>query len=463
METPEQDINRLKQSIAEIIENPTLTIDEQIKTIINLDKNEIERIQREVPESIYSESTKINIAFALSVSKQKITLAKKLLEHGADIENRNDQGQTPLLAAVENHNTDMASWLLERGANINTSDNQGRTPLLAAVENQNTDMVSWLLERGANINTSDKQGRTPLLAAAQESDESGDLTIAQLLLTYGADINIPNQNQETALSIFLSNGKIEIAKEILKHNLSILNIPNQNNITPLMIAAIQADPEIIQIMLAKNANPLMTDHDNRTPLICLLQSLVERSILHKRLSAITSIDHPVSTEQDDSANPFINSQLLSAFQSLLDASQTQINCTTKKKCMSALMFAALLGNLDIMNALLEKDNIDLNQKNELGYTPLMLALLMGNHACAHALLNSGANIDIPANDGTTPLSLAQKMNATDLIQVILKTSQKTQQASQKGSSSCITKKPTATLTSQIPKNKTSLDNKEMKL
>src|SRR3989337_3333155 len=52
-----------------------------------------------------------------------------LLDHGTDIEARDNNGWTPLHDAASNGHQATAAFLLERGANIEARDNNGRTDL----------------------------------------------------------------------------------------------------------------------------------------------------------------------------------------------------------------------------------------------------------------------------------------------------------------------------------------------
>lgn len=56
----------------------------------------------------------------------------------------------------------MARMLVDKGAEIETKDNDGRTPLSLAAADCNESVVRILLDRGANPNSEDNDGRTPL-------------------------------------------------------------------------------------------------------------------------------------------------------------------------------------------------------------------------------------------------------------------------------------------------------------
>ena len=73
--------------------------------------------------------------------------------------------------------------LLEKGAKLEAkSDDNGQTPLLHAIEKGHQAVVKLLLENGAELESKDKNGGTPLSWAA----ESGHEAVVKLLLEQGA-------------------------------------------------------------------------------------------------------------------------------------------------------------------------------------------------------------------------------------------------------------------------------------
>jgi len=67
-----------------------------------------------------------------------------------------------------------------------------------------------LLDHGAAVNGK-IDGRTALMQAA----EAGDLSVTQLLLAKGADINAKDQGEETALTLCADQGNTEIVQALL--------------------------------------------------------------------------------------------------------------------------------------------------------------------------------------------------------------------------------------------------------
>lgn len=174
-----------------------------------------------------------------------LATTKLLVEAGANLEQADADGVTPLLNAIingavaakpgnETEHIEVAHYLIEQGANIQVSDWFGQTPLFAAVELRNVDvpgpvrdngidrekvlgLITTLLERGADPNARvtevlpvrrwitrlgylswvDVTGQTPFLRAAY----SGDVTTMKLLVEHGADPNLATFNGTTALML----------------------------------------------------------------------------------------------------------------------------------------------------------------------------------------------------------------------------------------------------------------------
>lgn len=134
-------------------------------------------------------------------------IAAMLLDAGADINARNRHkfagpGNSPLSAAVYQQRNEVIRLLIERGADLNQGDNAGFTPLHLAIANGYVESARMLLEAGANPNArtgsvGGKQwaNKTPLelLSVEDRTGEGGakiapevDAEIAALLRQHGA-------------------------------------------------------------------------------------------------------------------------------------------------------------------------------------------------------------------------------------------------------------------------------------
>ena len=85
---------------------------------------------------------------------QEITLeeAEELIKNGADVNERNEYGDTPLFYTL---NMDIAELLIKSGANVNERNYHGQTPLHTSFF---IGQIEFLLNHGAHINTKDGHG-----------------------------------------------------------------------------------------------------------------------------------------------------------------------------------------------------------------------------------------------------------------------------------------------------------------
>ncbi|HPV43821.1 MAG TPA: ankyrin repeat domain-containing protein [Spirochaetota bacterium] len=102
---------------------------------------------------------------------------------------------------------------LEKGADINQYDRWGWTPIMWAIYYNYYDIVKYMLENKANPNlrsmndySSIAKDSTPLMIASYY----GNTGIARLLLRFGADKNAENRQGETAFSIAEKYNFVEI-------------------------------------------------------------------------------------------------------------------------------------------------------------------------------------------------------------------------------------------------------------
>jgi len=72
-----------------------------------------------------------------------------LIEHGADTEQRNADGDTPLLIAIKQDNHRLAAHLVNNRADVNVKAADGRSALTIARELQLPELISLLQRQGA--------------------------------------------------------------------------------------------------------------------------------------------------------------------------------------------------------------------------------------------------------------------------------------------------------------------------
>src|SRR5438045_1270422 len=108
-----------------------------------------------------------NEAFRDAASNGDIKEMKRLIADGADINSKNDDGNTALMSAVINVKCpiDIIKTLIDAGADVNAQDEYGMTALIYSVKVHCMESVQLLLSSGADKELRDKNNKTALIHA----------------------------------------------------------------------------------------------------------------------------------------------------------------------------------------------------------------------------------------------------------------------------------------------------------
>jgi len=127
-------------------------------------------------------------------------LLESLLNMGINIDKRNDRGYTPLMNLIYHYmHRSFISLLINHGADMNIINNEGDTPLLMACKTGNYDLAQALIEGGADVNIGDREGNTPLIIAFCEKNYTSLGRLFKYLIGHGADVNKANHKGETPM------------------------------------------------------------------------------------------------------------------------------------------------------------------------------------------------------------------------------------------------------------------------
>src|SRR6185369_8765307 len=121
----------------------------------------------------------------LATRQGDVTRIRSLLEHGADINSRDEHGQTALMNAAHAGQEELVHLLVERGADLNVTAKYNLSALMLALVAHHTAIAQLLIHAGADIHirSSEQFGSTTALGLAESR---GHAEIAALLRQKGA-------------------------------------------------------------------------------------------------------------------------------------------------------------------------------------------------------------------------------------------------------------------------------------
>ena len=185
-----------------------------------------------------------------AVRTDNIKMAKLLIEHGSDINIKNKDGKNMIMIACENGNEEMFNLLVENNADINEKSSWGASALIYASEKGNINIMKYLIDNGIDVNgKADDNGDTPLFWAVTGQNP---YEASKLLIENGADVNATN-NSGVAPATILAGSVPEVVK-LLKDNGADLDTKFTDDAPPIAIAASVGNLEIVKALVENGAD-----------------------------------------------------------------------------------------------------------------------------------------------------------------------------------------------------------------
>lgn len=153
-------------------------------------------------------------ALHICALNDEIDCARLLIEHGCNLNELNNNYETPLMLTCIKNSQDMFNLLIEFDITYDQVDISGNTALHLALINNHEHLALELIERINNIDLLNKQnlkGDTPLHLASS----NGFLKCVQLLLSKGVQIHIKNTKGHNALVSCAKDDRVANCLEIL--------------------------------------------------------------------------------------------------------------------------------------------------------------------------------------------------------------------------------------------------------
>jgi ankyrin repeat protein len=283
-------------------------------------------------------------------------------------------GDARLADAVMRSDRESVRSLLQQKIDVNAAQPDGMTALHWAVRSNDLETAQLLIKSGAKINATTRYGVTALYLACL----NGNAGLIDALLRAGADANSANAGGETALMTAARTGKSDAVKVLLDHGADVNAKEGVRGQTALMWAVLENHPDVVKLLLARGAD----------------------------VNAQTTVVIPDGT----TGAPQTTSGDIGAHGPGIYRARA---VPSPSGAMTALMFAARDGNLEMTRTLLEA-KADIEKPAANGTHPLVTAITNNHIELAMFLLDRGADPNAADNFyKRTPLFAAVEMRNPD--------------------------------------------------
>jgi ankyrin repeat protein len=395
-------------------------------------------------------------------------MTKALLAAGAVVDTANHYGVTPLLQASRTGDVEVIKALLDAGAEPTRWHPEGETPLMAASRTGRVDAVKLLLSKGSFVNAADPfQEETALMWAAAE----GQLDVVKALLAAGADPNLKahvstitdRKNADhpsggfTALMFAVRNGHEDVAKALIQGGADP-KLTNADGATATIVAIVNDRFDLAKELIDLGADP------NDGALFFAVDMHDATTDMRAHDGARLQPNHPnnltalglVKVLLDLSAD--VNKPFIGALHSTTLCCGVAINSSPFYRAATAadveVLKLMLAPHTPANAAKIEWSPSDVKPKDgkgpgranpNVGRTPLMAAIKGGNGApiaggpgftrigppvfrepgsrdpleALNLLLAAGANPNVKASDGSTPLHQAVQEEHVGMIRALV--------------------------------------------
>ncbi|KAI2492082.1 hypothetical protein MHU86_22479 [Fragilaria crotonensis] len=343
-----------------------------------------------------------------------------LLQQGADVNAKDRDGNTALMVACLGFYSDVVRVLLNHDkVDVNAINVDGDTALILASFGPHLGIVQELLKHDkVDVNVQNREGNTALHCACLWA-ACRPRVIAE---RYVGCVNATNDDGVTAFHRACENGRLEVVRELWKHENLNVNANDNHGYTALMSASFGSKVNVVRELLQHDeVDVTLKNKSGCTALMqacktCLWEEnyveVSRRDNLEVVRELLKSAKVDVNSKDDDGATSLHfawHYDRMDIVRELLQHHTMDANTVS-----NALHWASYEGRWDVVRFILKLDKFDVNFQGLHGNTSLIWATLRNNLSMVRDLLNHGADVNATNKAGSTALDIARKCELLEI-------------------------------------------------
>jgi ankyrin repeat protein len=351
-----------------------------------------------------------------------LSAAQDLIAQGADVNAKDETQQSAYLVATSEGFLDLLNLTLAHGADVASKDSFNGTGLIRAGERGHTGVVGRLIRAGVEVDHVNRLGWTALHEAIilGKGTPAYDDTV-RVLVAGRADVRLPSRRDGVApLDHARSKGYARqvatIDKALRQDAAGPVDKAEANR--RLLAAAAAGDADGVALALRVDADQETTDDRRRTPLLLAVTN--EHVDVARVLVALGANPNALDAQHD---TPWLVTGVTGSVPMLEALLPAHPDLAVRNRFGGvSLIPASERGHVEYVRRVVQT-GIDVNHVNDLGWTALLEAVILGDGGPRHQeivriLVAAGADRSIADQNGVTALQHAQRKGYREIAAIL---------------------------------------------
>lgn len=397
--------------------------------------------------------------FELAISSGNLSLAVKQYNNGANLNYHNEKGDPPIITAIRLQRSEIAYWLINQKVDLNKRDRDGNVALHIAAKLGQVKTAVFLAKQLDNIEAINKDKQTPLIVAIKFRRQ----VMAQWFINQGANRttkdrfskNSYDYNKKSKLSLIDKQRKKSsksrvglMAKKQITHQIQAMKTQAKTQTSPyynwplLAIAVAQGQIPVAKELLDNGNSPWLETREYDTAISLSLENE------HYDFLNLMLIKHPIEQQESKEGienlfysaikkgqtklvNRILNHSRKIGLQNFavhglegaiqaqnVQSTELLLGMLNKQPSSELLRLSITEKDFKVTQLLIDSD-IALNDKDNEGRTPLIIAAQKTNAEVLTLLLEKNVPLEIADSRGLTALMWASKQNCLACVRILI--------------------------------------------